>query len=277
MGLRINTNVPVLTAQRTLENTTESQAKNLQRLSSGQRIVHAGDDAAGLAIGNKLEAQIRGFVQAKRAANDGISLVQTAEGSTNEVSNILIRMRELGVQAASDTIGEQERGYLALEQQQLSEEIDRIAASSQFNGIFLLNGENPNGNLEFQVGANGGPENRISFDANKTNATTGQLGVDALDFTDRDSAADGLAILDDAINKINTSRAELGALQNRLHSATNNLGHMIDGFSEAKSRVMDTDYAVASADLTKENIKANAGIAVLGQAASMPTQALKLL
>lgn len=277
MGLRINTNVPALSAQHSLEKTTHAQTKELQRLSSGQRIVHAGDDAAGLAIGNKLEAQIRGMVQAKRSATDGISLVQTAEGSMNEISNILIRMRELGVQAASDTVGEEERKYIAMEHMALTQEVDRIAASTQFNGIFLLNGQNGNADLEFHVGANAGEENRISFDANQTEVTASALGIDNVDVSDRDAAADSLTVIDTAINQINASRAQLGALQNRLSSTNNNLGNMIDQFSSAKSAILDTDYAKASADLTSANIKANAGIAVLSQASSMPSQALKLL
>jgi flagellin len=277
MGLRINTNVPVLAAQRTLENTTSQQSKTLEQLSSGQRIVSAGDDAAGLAIGSKLKAQISGMVQAKRSTNDGISLAQTAEGAMNEVSNILIRLRELGVQAASDTIGEQERGYIQVETKALVDEVDRISQSTQFNGINLLNGENSNGDLVFQVGANGGEENRISFDANSTDATASTLGISGLDLSDRDSAADSLASVDEAINSINSNRASLGALQNRLTSTSNNLGNMVQTFSAAKSQVLDTDYAQTAAQLTQSNILANAGISVLAQASNSPSQALKLL
>lgn len=277
MGLRINTNVPALAAQRTLENTTDEQSKNLERLSSGQRIVSAGDDAAGVAIGSKLTAQIRGFTAAKRNASDGVSLAQTAEGSMNEVSNILIRLRELGVQAASDTVGEEERGYLANESKSLIAEVDRIAQSTQFNGIYLLNGQNAHSDMEFHVGANGGPENRIGFDANSSDTTASTLGIDSVDIGERDSAASSLSAIDTAISKVNSNRASLGALQNRLHAASNNLSNMITHFSEAKSRIVDTDYAQASSELTRNSIMQNAGIAVLGQASSMPQHALKLL
>lgn len=277
MGLRINTNIPVLAAQRTLEQTTADQEKTLNRLSSGQRIVNSGDDAAGLAIGSKLNAQIRGFNMAKRSANDGVSLMQTAEGAMNEVSNMLIRMRELGVQAASDTIGSEERAFLNIETQQLKSEIDRIAQTTQFNGVKLLTGDNESDFLQFQVGANAGEENRIQYNVNAVTATTESLEIGEVDMLERDDAVESLGSLDQAIYKINEHRAGLGAMQNRLVSSSNNLSNMVEQFSAAKSRIMDADFAQETASLVRSNILTNAGVAVLGQASNRPSQALKLL
>ncbi len=275
MGLRVATNIPSLNAQRNIENNSKELAKSLSRLSSGQRIVNAGDDAAGLAISQNLEAQVRGLQQSQRNANDGVSLAQTAEGALNEVSNLLIRLRELGVQSASDTIGDTERGFLNKEHETLKAEIQRIAEVTEFNGRKLLDGSQSN--FSIQVGPHSGEQNIIHYDASQANATVGTLGISGTSVADRDSAADGLESIDGAINKVNEYRANLGAVQNRLHSAANNLGIATENMSEAKSRLSDTDIAEESANLARRQILQSAGIAVLAQANTSQSSSLKLL
>ena len=275
MGLRIATNVPSLATQRNLANSGDEASKSYARLSSGQRITRSGDDAAGLSISNKLEASVRGLKMAQRNANDGISFVQTAEGGINEVSNILIRLRELSVQAASDTIGDAERGFLNKEVQSLKSEVDRISKVTNYNGTALLSGDGDM--LTFQVGTEKGEMNRIEFDPRKTNVSAGALGVDGLDLSSKDGALDALGSLDQAINHVNENRSELGALQNRLHSTSNSLGIAAENLSDAKSRIADTDIAAETSNLVKNQILQNAGIAVLAQANAAPNNALKLL
>jgi flagellin len=275
MGLRIATNVPSLATQRNLSNTSMEASKSFARLSSGQRITKSGDDAAGLSISNKLEASVRGLKMAQRNANDGISFVQTAEGGINEVSNILIRLRELSVQAASDTIGDAERGFLNKEVQSLKSEIDRISQVTNYNGTALLSGEGDA--LTFQVGTEAGEMNRIYFDPQKTNVQAGALGVDGLDLANKDGALEALGSLDEAIKRVNENRSELGALQNRLHSTSNTLGITVENLSDARSRIADTDMAAETSTLIKNQILQNAGISVLAQANAAPNNALKLL
>lgn len=275
MGLRIATNVPSLAVQRNISNTGEEASKSYARLSSGNRITKSGDDAAGLSISNKLEASVRGMKMAQRNANDGISFVQTAEGGINEVSNILIRLRELSVQSASDTVGDAERGFLNKEVQSLKGEVDRIAKSTNFNGTNLLGGDGKV--LTFQVGHESGEMNRIEFDPSKTNVSASALGVNGIDLSSKDGALSAMGSLDEAINKVNSNRAELGALQNRLHSTSNTLGIAVENLSDARSRIMDTDIAAETSNMAKNNILQNAGIAVLAQANAAPNAAMKLL
>lgn len=275
MGLRIATNVPSLATQRNLQATGNEASKSFARLSSGQRITKSGDDAAGLSISNKLEASVRGMKMAQRNANDGISFVQTAEGGINEVSNILIRLRELSVQAASDTIGDAERGFLNKEVQSLKGEIDRIAQVTNFNGTVLLNGSGEK--LSFQVGTEAGEMNRIDFDPSKTDVKTEALGVAGVDLATREGSLESLASLDEAIKRVNENRSELGALQNRLQSTSTSLGIATENLSDAKSRIADTDLAAETSMLIKNQILQSAGISVLAQANSAPNGALKLL
>ena len=276
MGLRINTNTPSLAAQRSLNNTNMRLKANLRKLSSGERITQASDDAAGLAISENLKAQIRGNRQAKRNAGDAISLIQTAEGGLSEISNIVIRLRELAVQAASDTIGEQERSFTNIEFQQLKEEIDRISKSSEFNGIKLLDGTG--GMLEFQVGINNDPSlDRLRYDGQKADATLSSLGLSAETVNSKEGAQLTLKKLDDALVSINGVRAELGATQNRLSSTINNLAVSDENLSAAKSRIRDVDVAAETAELTKNNILMQAGVSVLGQANQSTNMALKLI
>ena len=276
MGLRINTNTPSLSAQRSLGMTNKRMNDNLRKLSSGERITRASDDAAGLAISENLKAQIRGNRQAKRNANDAISMIQTAEGGLSEISNIIIRLRELAVQSASDTVGETERGFSDIEFQQLKEEIDRISKSSEFNGIQLLDGTG--GMLEFQVGVHNDPIlDRLRYDGTKANTTLVSLGLSAEAVSTKEGAQTTLAKLDDALVQINGVRAELGATQNRLSSTINNLAVSDENLSAAKSRIRDVDVAAETADLARNNILVQAGTSVLSQANQAPNMALKLL
>ena len=277
MGLRINTNVTALKAQRNLTESTLGQADSLEKLSSGSRINRAGDDAAGLAISEKLKASIRGLTQAKRNASDGVSLVQTAEGGLNEIGNILIRLRELSVQAASDTVGPEEREYTNLEFQSLVQEVDRIAQVTNFNGTNLLNGQAADP-LEFQVGLHNDPTNdRLSYDTSKQNATAQNLGLTELSSATKLGAQHNLGAIDKAISNLNGQRAELGALQNRLGSTVRNLGIQTENLSAANSRIRDADFAEVSSELTKQSILNQAGVSVLSQANSSQMGALKLL
>lgn len=276
MGLRIATNVQSMNAQRNLTGSNERQAVALNKLSSGQRITKAGDDAAGLAISEKLKGSIRSLQQANRNANDGISLIQTAEGGINEVSNILLRLRELSVQAASDTVGDVERGFTDKEFQALKSEIDRISQVTKYNGTNLLNGTGVT--LDFQVGIDNHPENdRLQYATANTDVTLGHLGLSETGVSSKVSAQENLAKIDMAIQQVNENRAGLGALQNRLSSTVNNLGIATENLAAANSRIRDADMAVESSELTKQSILSQAGTAVLAQANSSQNLALKLL
>jgi len=287
MGLRINTNVASLNAQRNLRGSNQDMRRAMERLSSGNRINHASDDAAGLAISENLRAQIRGYGQDIRNAEDGISLVQVAEGGLNETGNILVRLRELGIQAASDTIGADERKFLDVEYQSLLQEMDRIANSTEFNKTKLLNGQGQV--FDIQVGIRNTPGvDRIVFDGSKADATVRSLGLERqseddedtwerLSLRDKKTAQESLAVIDQAIQKVSAARADFGALQNRLFSTINNLGVSVENLSAANSRIRDADMAAEVAEMTRNNIMLTAGISVLGQANSANQMALKLL
>ncbi len=277
MGLRINTNVPALIAQRNLRNTRGSLDRTLERLSSGSRINHAGDDAAGLAISESIRAQQRGLGQAERNAQDGISVVQVAEGALAEVSNILIRMRELGVQASSDTIGSNERKFLDTEFQQLLEEIDRIAQSTQYNGVSLLNGTGSA--FEVQIGTGNNPSiDRVKlFDSSAADINVISLGINLASVADKVSAQNCLSALDKAISSTTSIRSEFGAMQNRLQSVINNIMISKENMASANSRIRDADIAEETTELTKNQILMQSGIAVLGQANTTIKSALNLL
>lgn len=276
MGMRITTNVAALNAQKNLGMTQRSMNTSMARLSSGMRINQAADDAAGLAISENLRAQIRGYRQANRNANDGISLVQVAEGSLNEVSNMLIRLRELGVQAASDTVGPTERKFLDVEYQQLKSEIQRVTESTQFNGYDLLNGTG--GIIDIQVGVHNDPfKDRISFNASAANATLDALGMVAESAATKEGAQLSLDVIDSALTSVNAIRANFGAMQNRLTSTSNNLLVADENLSAANSRIRDADVAAETSEMTRNNILLQAGISVLGQANNSQQMALKLL
>jgi flagellin len=277
MGLRINTNVPSLVAQRNLRSTRANLDRSLERLSSGSRINHAGDDAAGLAISESLRAQIRGIGQAERNAQDGISLIQVAEGGMVEISNILIRMRELGVQASSDTVGPKERKFLDTEFQQLMEEIERIANSTEFNGTPLLNGAGTA--FEVQIGTKNNPlVDRIKlFDPYTSNVTIVSLGLNLANVADKVSAQNCLATVDHALNGVTATRAEFGAMQNRLQSVISNLTVNKENMMSANSRIRDADLAEETSELTKSQILMQSGVSVLSQANASIKSVLGLL
>lgn len=276
MGLRINTNVPSIAAQRTLGTTNKNLADNLRKMASGQRITRAGDDAAGLAISEKLRAYIRGMRQSKRNASDAISLIQTAEGGLNEISNLLIRLRELSIQAASDTVGQVERSFTDVEFQNLKNEIDRIARGSEFNGRKLLDGSG--GVYDFQIGIKNDPTlDRLRYDAVGSDATMVSLGLMNETVATKEQAQTSLKVLDDALVRVNGIRANLGALQNRLNSTITNLAVSDENLSQANSRIRDVDIASETADLAKNNILLQSGVSVLSQANAFPNVVSKLI
>lgn len=276
MGMRISTNVSAINAQRTMVNSQRNISKSMEQLSSGSRINKAADDAAGLAISENLKSQVRSLSQAGRNANDGISMVQTAEGGLSEISNILTRMRELGVQASSDTVGDTERGFLDKEVQQLKAEAQRITQTTKFGTTKLLDGSGDV--FDFQVGINNTEDaDRISFNAGETNASTDSLGIAGFDFSSKAGAQEALEMVDKAQSQVNGYRSNLGALQNRLQSTVDNLGVQHENISAANSRIRDTDVAAASAESTRNSVLLAANTSVLAQANSMPNAALKLI
>src|SRR5512133_2531564 len=274
MSMSIRTNVASLNAQRNLTSTQNSLDSSLAKLSSGFRITKAGDDAAGLGISTKLEAQIRSYNQAIRNANDGISVIQTTEAALNETSNILTRLRELAMQSASDGIGDTERGYIQTEADGLVSEIDRMAQVTKFNGTSLLDGSATT--LDFQVGVDGTSNDKISFDTIDATAAT-LLGASTLDVNDKTAAATALSTIDAAITAVSTSRATLGAAGNRFQSAVNAIQSFAESLSAANSRIRDVDVAEETSSMARSQILQQAGVSVLAQANQMPQLALKLL
>ena len=304
MGLRINTNITSVNAQRQLGKTTRNLQSSMGKLASGSRINKSADDAAGLAVSENLKADIRSLNMAKRNANDGISIVQTAEGGLTEISSMLVRLRELAIQASSDTIGNQEREFVDKEFLQLKDEIDRIASATEFNGTRLLVGQKElpedmgdadnSFPLEIQVSKDyfsetdgidkRNPVNIIKIDFGNINAFTsgeGSLGIgeneEGTRVNTKVAAQTSIAKLDDAIYKVNDYRAYLGSVQNRLSSSVNNLEVQTENLMEAKSRIKDTEFASETATLTQQNILQQAGTSILSQANAQPQIALSLL
>jgi flagellin len=276
MGLRIATNIASQNVQKNLKEVSNEGNAELERLSSGKRITKASDDAAGLAISTNLEAQTKGLRQATRNANDGISLVQTAEGGLNETSNILVRLRELTIQAASDTVGETERGFLDKEYQQLTKEIDRISESTVFNGAQLLNGQGK-GSMDFQVGAFAGDQNRITFESGESDSSASAIGVSGTAIGEKSSALDAISNIDEAITKVSGQRANLGSIQSRLQSTVKNLEVQTINQDSARSVIQDVDVAEASASLASNQVVKNAAVATLAQSNQIPMAALRLI
>jgi len=276
MGLRIATNIASEAVQKNIREVTNDSNTELERLSSGKRITKAGDDAAGLAIAKHLEAQGRSLRQATRNANDGISMVQTAEGSLSEISGILVRLRELGIQSASDTVGEQERGMLDLEFQELSKEVDRIAQSTEFNGVHLLDGDGK-GVLDFHVGTKKGDQNIIKYDSSETNASSSSLGISGAGVTSKSEALGAVDQIDGAITILSGQRASLGAIQNRLQHSVSTLEGQVLNTENARSVIEDADVASSAAKLASSSVVKNAGISSLAQANMIPNSALKLI
>ena len=276
MGLRVTTNIASVNAQKTMATKTRGLEKSFAQLSSGSRITKAADDAAGLSISETLKSTIRGYSQAQRNANDGISMVQVSEGGLGEISNVLTRLRELAVQASSDTVGDIERGFIDKEVQQMKNEIQRIAESTRFGDRKLLDGSGSE--YSFQIDINNDDfQDRISFNASEQVATLDALGIDGFDFSDKTGARESLEVLEDAQRQVNGYRANLGAIQNRLVSTSENLGVALENFQAANSRIRDTDVADSSAELARNQILLNASVGVLAQANQQPAQALRLI
>lgn len=276
MGMRVSTNIASINAQRNLRNSQYNIQDSFAKMSSGSRINKAGDDAAGLAISENLKANVRSTRQANRNANDGISMVQVAEGGLNEVGNIIIRLRELGIQAASDTVGDTERSFIDKEVQQLKSEMQRIADVTQWGKTKMLDGSTPI--FDFQVGVNNNVEqDRISFNAAENVATLDALGIADIDYNVKQGAQEALAKLDNSQEMVNRMRSNLGALQNRLTSTVNNLSVSEENMSAANARIRDTDVAEASSEATRNNILLQAGTATLAQANQISGLALKLI
>lgn len=276
MGMRISTNMASINAQRTLAKSQAEISKSMAQIATGSRITKAADDAAGLGVSEMLKSQIRSYSQASRNANDGISMVQVAEGGLGEVSNILTRLRELSIQSASDTVGDTERTYINKESVQLKEEVERIAKTNRFGKVNMLDGSAQN--FQIQVGINNNDkEDRISFDASQLDATTGSLGIDGVDFGSKDGAQGALMVLDAAQEKVNGFRANIGAIQNRLQSSIENLGVQHENLSAANARIRDTDIAASAADASRNQVLLQASTSMAAQANQQPQLAMKLI
>jgi flagellin len=277
MALSINTNVGSLNAQRNLSVSQGQLNKSMQRLSSGLRINNAADDTAGLAISENLRGQIRSQNQASRNANDGVSLIQTAEGALNETSAILVRMRELAQQASTGTVGTTEKGYVQAEFAKLSSEIDRIASTTEFNGTKLLDGSISTNatKMDFQIGTRNTGNDRIGITVGNMNSSS--MGLSSVTVDTAANAQSALTSIDTAIASVSSTRGDLGATQNRLQSTINNLQVAIENTSAAESRIRDVDVAAETATMTRNNILTQAGTAILAQANQAPQAALSLL
>lgn len=273
MALRINTNPMSLSAQRHLGVTSGRLGENFGKLSSGLRINKAADDAAGLAISERMKADIRSYAQAERNAMDGVSMIQVAEGAANEVSAILTRMRELAIESANGTLGDTERGYLNQEFSQLSEEIDRIADITEFDGQHLLDGTNTT--MTMQVGINATSNDTISVTL--TDFTQSSITMSGQDVAFQSTALSAIAAIDAAIDNVSANRATLGSVQSRLQTTITNLQTARENMSAANSRIRDVDVASETADMTRNNILMQAGVSVLAQANQVPSMALSLL
>jgi len=274
MGLRVNSNIASINAQRSLSVTTERLQANFRRLSTGLRISTAADDAAGLAISERFRAQIRSTNQAIRNAQDGISLTQTGEGALNEVSNILIRMRELAIQASNGTVSNEDRDTLQQEFGDLINEIDRIALSTTFNGVPLLDGTGSTITFQVGTGVQAGIDT-IQLSTSDTLAST--LGLSSLDIGSNGAPSIAVTAVDEAVNSVSRIRGQFGAAQNRLSSTIANLQIQVENTSAAESRIRDVDVAIETAALTRNSILQQAAISILSQANTQPQAGLKLL
>ena len=275
MGLTVNTNLTAMSAANSL-NTTQGQLSNtLARVSSGLRVTKAADDAAGSAVAMNLKTNARSGKQAIRNANDGISVIQTAESASKEVLNILDRMRELAVQSSSETLEDGERAYIDEEFHQLSAEVERIAQSSEFNDISLSDGGTSQ--LAVQVGVDASSNSRVTIELG--DLTASNLGVDtgSVDLTAASNAQTAITTVDSAIDSVNSIRASYGAVQNRLESSINNMSNYVESLSAAASQIMDADYAHETAEMTRLQVMQQAGVAALGQARGINQSVISLL
>ncbi len=269
--MRINHNIPALNAHRLLNHNSGLTAKTLERLSSGKRINRASDDAAGLAISEKMRAQVRGLQVASRNALDGISLIQTAEGAMNEIHSMLQRMRELAVQASNGTYEDEDRQKTQNEVNELLAEIDNIAESANFNNKKLLNGDLAITGIQLQIGPNAG--NTMIFVIEEL--STAQLGITSVDLASAPTTA--ISLMNVAIEKVSVTRSKLGAIQNRLEHTIANVDNTAENITAALSRIEDLDMALEMSNFTKLNILTQAGTAMLAQANQRPQSVLQLL
>jgi len=274
MSLRINTNLASINAQRNLDTQQKRNTHAMKALSSGSRITQASDDAAGLAISERLRADISGMNMARKNAENAVSFIQVAEGGLNEVNNILVRLRELGIQSSSDTIGDEEREFIDVEAQHLLEEVDRISKTTKFGNKNLLDGSTDE--LEFQIGLNSDENSSIRFQMT-ADATSSNLGIDGLDLQSKGDARDALDALDEAIVKVGGMRANFGAFQNRINSSISNIDVQTESLSAANSRIRDADIAHETAELASSQILQQASIGMLAQANNSTSAALQLL
>ena len=275
MGMRVTTNMSAINAQRNLVNSQRMVEKSSAQLASGSRINRSADDAAGLAISETMKSQIRSSVQARRNANDGVSLVQTAEGGLSETTNIITRIRELAIQSASDTVGVKERDMIDKEAQQLKAELQRIAQTTAWNSTKLLDGSTPL--FDFQIGLNATEDDKIEFDSSSNVATLDALALTDVDLMSKETSKAALVALDDAQTQINGMRANLGALQNRLLSTSDTLAVTEENLAAANSRIRDTDVAQSTSEMARNQVLLQAGTATLAQANQNGQLALKLI
>lgn len=274
MGLRINTNVASIAARNNLRKSEERVEHSISAVASGNRIVRPGDDPAGLAIGENLRGQVASLKQARRNSENAISLVQVAEGGLNEQNNIIIRLRELSIQAASDNVSDVERKFLDQEYQQLTQEFDRIAKTTRFGNVKLLDGSGKE--FVYQVGAFAGPDNQVKYNMD-SNSTSSAVGISGLDIKDQDDAIDNIEKLDKGLTKISELRANFGAIQSRLAATTGNLDTELINISAARSRIADADLAEETANIVQATVLQEAGVAVLAQANNHPARAIRLI
>lgn len=274
MGLRVTTNMASISAQRSLSNQAKKQEHASQALASGSRIVRAADDAAGLAIAEGMKSELRATGAARANAFNAISAMQVGEGGLSEMTNLITRIRELGVQSASDTIGDKERVYLQQEAKSLSQEIDRISRTTKFGDKQLLDGSNSE--LEFHVGTNAAKENIISYKL-ESGVTASDLNLDGVDISSKSGARDVLANTDKALEQVSRMRASFGSMQSRLESTVNGLEVKNENLSAARSRITDADVAKESSELASSTMLQNAAIGVLAQANQQPYSAMKLI
>lgn len=271
MAMRISNNVASLNAQRHVNKSSTGLSQALERLSSGFRVNRASDDAAGLAISEKLRANTRALTQASRNASDGVSVVQTAEGALDEIGNMLVRMKELAEQAATGTVGDEERGYIQDEYEALRNEITRVGENTKFNDTLLFDG---NYSAGVQIGIEAGSGNVLTIGIDQMDSATLSLTAS---ISSASNASSALTTLSTAIETVSTERAQLGALQNRLESIVSNIDTQVENLTASESRIRDADIASETANLTKYSILVQAGVSVLSQANQTPQFALSLL
>lgn len=273
MGMSVRTNIASMMSAGQLGRTQKNLGNSLQRISSGFRINKAADDAAGLGVATQLETAVISTQQAMRNTNDGISIIQTTESATQEVTDMLQRMRELAVQSASETLADEERSYISDEFNQLRSEVARVAAVTEFNGVALTDGTTTS--LNVQVGINSATSSQVSIQL--VDLTTSGLGITSVDLSSATSAQSALDTIDTALASVNSSRSVLGAVQNRLDSSLANSQNYMEALAAAEAQIRDTDYATETSNMTKFQIMQQAGVASLAQAKNMNQSVISLL